>query len=98
MIDYIRDALMTGMVYKHLHFIPECGLPNRDSRILGGSILDPHEFPWLAILYIKSTIPITGTLLNDRYIISAATPFIGYVYEKISFCFDIHNYSFFPPF
>jgi Trypsin len=32
----------------------------------------------LAVVYIKSLVPVTGTLLNDRYIITAASPVAGY--------------------
>lgn len=55
----------------------ECGIPNRAARVLGGERLQPHEFPWLAFINSQGILPIPGTLLNDRYVITAASSLLG---------------------
>lgn len=66
--------------------IQECGITNRTGRFIGGSELTPHEFPWMALIMsigIKPERHQTGTLINDRYIITSATQLFGLV-KKLS--------------
>lgn len=55
----------------------ECGIPNRRDRFLGGTDLRPYEFPWIAEIRAKGLLPIQGTLINDRHVISSAITLIG---------------------
>lgn len=60
----------------------ECGIANdgiRYGRLLGGNELQPFEFPWLVNIRVKGLLSIPGTILNNRYIITAASSMIGYV-------------------
>lgn len=71
------------MCYKKKWFIINniylgCGVPNRDAKLIGGEYLRSYEFPWLALIHIKNQT-VVGSLINNRYILTAATPLIGYL-------------------
>lgn len=56
----------------------ECGRSNRGgARILGGEFTDTHEFPWLATVHVKSSLVVSGVLINDRYVLTAASQLIA---------------------
>ncbi|XP_046418782.1 vitamin K-dependent protein C-like [Neodiprion fabricii] len=56
----------------------QCGRPNRGgARILGGEYTDTHEFPWLANVHVKSKLVVSGVLINDRYVMTAASQLIA---------------------
>lgn len=44
----------------------------RNSRLLGGTDLAPFEFPWLVNIRVKTIGSVPGTLINDRYVLTAA--------------------------
>ncbi|XP_020278716.1 vitamin K-dependent protein C-like [Pseudomyrmex gracilis] len=55
-----------------------CGRSNHKvARLLGGEYTDSHEFPWLANIHVKSELLISGVLINDRYVITAASELVG---------------------
>lgn len=58
-----------------------CGRPNRfgETRFLGGEYTKVHEFPWLANIHVRSRFLISGVLINDRYVLSSANQFVGFV-------------------
>ena len=68
----------------------ECGvpviqpsLPSSISRIVGGSEAIPHSWPWMAMLTTSSSGTSRqfcgGSIVSDRYIITAAHCVSGYV-------------------
>jgi len=46
---------------------------------LGGEHTKSHEFPWLANIHVKSKLLISGVLINDRYVLTAASQLVGLV-------------------
>lgn len=55
----------------------ECGKQDFENRIVGGNIADINEFPWMVILKHVNKLgqvrPICGgTLINERYVLTAA--------------------------
>lgn len=53
----------------------ECGRSKeRNARLLGGTDLAPFEFPWLVQVQTYGLATVPGTLINDRYVLTAATP------------------------
>ncbi|KAJ8721366.1 hypothetical protein PYW07_002141 [Mythimna separata] len=65
----------------------QCGVDTSGDRIYGGVPTELNEFPWMALLgYKNSSIPITyqcgGTLINRRYILTAAHCIIGPIVRK----------------
>ena len=51
--------------------ISECGLPNREDRVLGGEITSKLEYPWIAYLTYRGKLYCGASLINDRYLITA---------------------------
>ncbi|KAJ8984900.1 hypothetical protein NQ317_002740 [Molorchus minor] len=51
----------------------ECGIPNREARLLGGEYTKVHEFPWAALIQIRDTRSVLATLINDKFLITAAS-------------------------
>uniref|UniRef100_A0A182QJ87 Peptidase S1 domain-containing protein n=1 Tax=Anopheles farauti TaxID=69004 RepID=A0A182QJ87_9DIPT len=48
-------------------------LPSNPSlRVIGGNITDIDQFPWMAALYYRDRFTCGGSLINDRYILTAA--------------------------
>ncbi|RXG50821.1 Serine protease 27 [Armadillidium vulgare] len=54
--------------------IPEtCGLNNRrESRLIGGKTTEFNEYPWAVALLYKGHYFCGGTLINERYVLTAA--------------------------
>ncbi|XP_046417491.1 transmembrane protease serine 9-like [Neodiprion fabricii] len=51
----------------------ECGVSGEGvgNRIVGGVISVPHTFPWVAAIFNRGSLHCGGTLINDRYILTA---------------------------
>ncbi|XP_028046585.2 vitamin K-dependent protein C [Monomorium pharaonis] len=61
-----------------------CGRSNRNvARILGGEYTESHEFPWLANIHVNSKLLVSGVLINDRYVLTAASQLIGTTAHEI---------------
>lgn len=50
---------------------------------MGGEYTESHEFPWLANIHIKSKLLVSGALINDRYVLTAASQLVGLVQTEI---------------
>ncbi|KRT80413.1 Trypsin [Oryctes borbonicus] len=55
----------------------ECGYEDVTSKVIGGKVTAPEEFPWTALLGYKNSsgfeqFSCGGTLINERYILTAA--------------------------
>ncbi|XP_063594956.1 ovochymase-2-like [Penaeus indicus] len=53
-------------------FTHTCGLPNRKMRLVGGSWSEINEYPWMVALLYKGHFYCGGTLISDRYVLTAA--------------------------
>ncbi|KAK5650382.1 hypothetical protein RI129_001411 [Pyrocoelia pectoralis] len=51
----------------------KCGLPNRQGRPSAGEYLNNYEFPWLALIQMAGGVTASGTLINNKYIITTAS-------------------------
>ncbi|XP_062551516.1 trypsin-like [Armigeres subalbatus] len=49
-----------------------CGGADVNSRIIGGNQSDIRAYPWMAALYYQGQFTCGGSLINDRYILTAA--------------------------
>lgn len=56
--------------------LEQCGMQANDNRIVGGTVAEIDDFPWMALLVYskgKKTEPAcAGSLINSRYVITAA--------------------------
>lgn len=44
-----------------------------DIRVVGGEMVEDNEYPWMALITDnKSKLMCGGSLINDRYVVSAA--------------------------
>lgn len=56
----------------------QCGVPNRQNRIVGGEDTEPNEYPWQAYVFVEDRndpgfgISCGGSLISDRHVLSAA--------------------------
>ena len=50
----------------------ECGKPDRSSRVVGGKEAVPGKNPWLVSMSYRGKLYCGATLINDRYLITAA--------------------------
>lgn len=69
----------------------KCGIPNRRQRLLGGTDLKPYEFPWLGQIMVQDSPPIETTLINDRYVITAASAVYGYSPYKMKVVLGLYD-------
>ncbi|XP_071542408.1 trypsin-like [Panulirus ornatus] len=49
-----------------------CGLPNRRTRVVGGNFAEFNEYPWMVAIMYKGHFYCGGTLISDRYVLTAA--------------------------
>jgi len=72
-----RNTEITHITYFFIYAV--CGRPNRKAaRLLGGENTESHEFPWLVNIHVKSKL-LSGVLINDRYVMTAASQIVGFV-------------------
>ncbi|GAB0093132.1 vitamin K-dependent protein C-like [Sergentomyia squamirostris] len=95
-IPQFRKPNIFAKLFKKIiqpHYSCKCGLPNRTGRVIGGSYLTPHEFPWLAFIMptgISMGSYQTGTLINDRYIITSGSRLFGHTPYEFKVALGYH--------
>jgi len=52
-------------------FAGDCGLPGPSDRIVGGTEATPHQYPWMAALFIDDKWFCGGTLISDEWVMTA---------------------------
>ncbi|KAE8578185.1 hypothetical protein XENTR_v10023381, partial [Xenopus tropicalis] len=59
------------------HFLPtECGIPQWTGRIVGGKNSQPGSWPWQVSLWARGQHICGGTLINNKWVVTAAHCFI----------------------
>ena len=58
--------------YKTLALLPgDCGLPGPADKIVGGEEATPHQYPWMAALFIDDKWFCGGSLISDEWVMTA---------------------------
>nr|XP_018896299.1 PREDICTED: transmembrane protease serine 9-like [Bemisia tabaci] len=68
-----------------------CGIRNDAGRIVGGQETATNEYPWMARLSYFNRFYCAGTLINDRYIVTAAHCVKGFIWFLIKVTFGEHD-------
>eukprot|EP00095_Tigriopus_kingsejongensis_P002538 snap_masked-scaffold344_size201325-processed-gene-1.2 protein:Tk02538 transcript:snap_masked-scaffold344_size201325-processed-gene-1.2-mRNA-1 annotation:"hypothetical protein DAPPUDRAFT_190026" len=72
-----------------------CGVPNRNGRIVNGNETEANEYPWMVGIHVFKGNGIRfqcgGTLINHRYVLTAAHCLEGLRASKFLLSFGDHN-------
>lgn len=66
------SLLILSDVTKLVSLCAGCGVKNETGRIVGGEETAVNEYPWMARLSYFGRFYCGGTLINDRYVLTAA--------------------------
>ncbi|XP_044730987.1 trypsin-1-like [Chrysoperla carnea] len=68
-----------------------CGIANTKNRIIGGQETKVNQYPWMALLMYGGRFYCGGSLINNRYVLTAAHCVHGFRKERISVLFLEHD-------
>ncbi|XP_050435716.1 trypsin-1-like [Adelges cooleyi] len=60
-----------------------CGAPGKKNRIVGGAPTYRHQYPWMVMLTYKGKFYCGGTLINHKYVMTAAHCVHGFEAKNI---------------
>ncbi|XP_046967009.1 plasminogen-like [Vanessa cardui] len=70
----------------------ECGIAGKNRRIVGGTTVQPHEYPWLVALMLGSKLHCGGAIITDQHILTAGHCItFGVHYRDLSAHIGMHD-------
>lgn len=70
-----------------------CGIVNKKNRIVGGQETEVNQYPWMALLTYGNRFYCGATLINDRYVMTAAHCVSGFNKDRIGVTLLEHDRS-----
>ncbi|XP_073952521.1 transmembrane protease serine 9-like [Choristoneura fumiferana] len=64
---YFSVELVSGLINKSC----ECGIAGKSRRIVGGTTVHPHQYPWLVSLMLGPKLHCGGAIITDLHILTA---------------------------
>ncbi|CAG4982498.1 unnamed protein product [Parnassius apollo] len=74
-----------------------CGERNEEPRVVGGSGSNVNAFPWIARLIYHKSFGCGASLINDKYVISAAHCVQGFMWFMFRVTFGEHDRCVYKP-
>ncbi|KAJ6643052.1 Trypsin-1 [Pseudolycoriella hygida] len=71
----------------------KCGIINTKNRIVGGQETQVNQYPWMALLLYSGRFYCGASLINDRYVLTAAHCVNGFNKDRITVRFLEHDRS-----
>ncbi|XP_037084134.1 trypsin-1-like isoform X2 [Pollicipes pollicipes] len=68
-----------------------CGVPNRGTRVVGGRPSRINEYPWAVALTYRGRFYCGGSLINDRYVLTAAHCINGLNHNRVEVTLGEHD-------
>ncbi|XP_076069071.1 trypsin-1-like [Oratosquilla oratoria] len=69
----------------------KCGMPNRSGRVVGGSETARSEYPWMASLSYRGKLYCGASLVNNKYLVTAAHCIEGVNKDRVEIVLGAHN-------
>lgn len=70
-----------------------CGIANKQKRIVGGQETEVNMYPWMALLTYSNRFYCGASLINDRYVMTAAHCVSGFNKDRIGVTLLEHDRS-----
>lgn len=70
-----------------------CGIANKQKRIVGGQETEVNQYPWMALLTYSNRFYCGASLINDRYVMTAAHCVSGFNKDRIGVTLLEHDRS-----
>ncbi|KAI3383145.1 hypothetical protein SNEBB_005888 [Seison nebaliae] len=93
MVIYLYKILLLLIIIKYVKSITwpsTCGI-KAGSRIVGGTVAEPHEFPWQVSLRYRGSHICGGTIIHERLILTAVHCVNKMNYKSFSIVVGIKN-------
>ncbi|XP_065332045.1 trypsin-1-like [Cloeon dipterum] len=68
-----------------------CGVPNPKTRVVGGNVTMPNEFPWVVALERRNKFYCGATLISSKHVLTAAHCIDGFNTREIKVYMGVHN-------
>ncbi|CAH2243607.1 jg5129 [Pararge aegeria aegeria] len=70
----------------------ECGIAGKNRRIVGGTTVQPHQYPWLVALMLGSKLHCGAAIITDQHLLTAGHCItFGVHYKDLSAYIGMHD-------
>nr|XP_034828510.1 plasminogen-like [Maniola hyperantus] len=92
-ILYVLICLTFELVYlSKVDGSCECGIAGKNRRIVGGTTVQPHQYPWLVALMLGSKLHCGAAVITDQHLLTAGHCItFGVHYKDLSAYIGMHD-------